>query len=152
MDTKGLVIATLVGALILSITGYAIFGVAFPNFYSDFMTAGSAIGVERQPMLWWAVAVGLLSYSLLLTLAVASRAGSLTVGAGMTIGAVVSFLLWFTADFMLYGISNVGDLTGVIIDPLLELVPGAIAGGAIAIVLGRIPIASLAHTPGRVKA
>ena len=58
-------------------------------------------------------------------------------------GAVVSFLLWFTADFMLYGISNVGNLIGTVTDPLLELVPGAIAGGVIAFVFGRIPAASV---------
>jgi hypothetical protein len=56
----------------------------------------------------------------------------------MTIGAVVGFLVWFTADFMLYGISNVLNLTSVLIDPLLELVPSAITGGVIALVLARI--------------
>jgi hypothetical protein len=39
---------------------------------------------------------------------------------------------------MLYGISNVGNLTTTVVDPLLELVPGAIAGGAIAGVLKRV--------------
>jgi hypothetical protein len=47
-------------------------------------------------------------------------------------------LHWFTADFVLYGISNVGNLTTTIVDPLLELVPGAIAGGVIAGVLRRM--------------
>ena len=62
----------------------------------------------------------------------------MTIGAGIKIGAIVSFLLWFTADFMLYGISNVGNLTTTIVDPLLELVPGAIAGGVIAGALRRM--------------
>ena len=58
----------------------------------------------------------------------------------LVVGAlIVSFLLWFTADFMLYGISHVGNLTTTLVDPLLELVPGAIAGGVIARVLRRIP-------------
>ena len=39
---------------------------------------------------------------------------------------------------MLYGISNVRNLTSTVVDPLLELVPGAIAGGVIAAVLGKI--------------
>ena len=51
---------------------------------------------------------------------------------------MVGFLLWFTADFMLYGITNVGNLTITVVDPLLELVHGAIAGGVIAAVLGKI--------------
>ena len=53
--------------------------------------------------------LAMLSYGLLMTIAVGSGARSLTTRAGVTTGAVVSFLLWFTADFMLYGISNVGN-------------------------------------------
>jgi hypothetical protein len=136
MDTKRLIIGTLVGATVLSATGYFVFGVLLPDFYTGFMNAGSATGVARQPMLWWAIALGMLSYALLIALAVKTRAGSVTVRAGMTIGAVVSFLVWFTADFMLYGISNIGNLAGILVDPLLEAVPGAVAGGVVAAVLG----------------
>jgi hypothetical protein len=57
----------------------------------------------------------------------------------MTIGAVVGFLVWFTADFMLYGISNVMNIASALIDPLLEAVPSALAGGAVAAALRRIP-------------
>jgi hypothetical protein len=39
---------------------------------------------------------------------------------------------------MLYGISNVGSFKGTVTDPLLEMVPGAIAGGVIAAVLRTI--------------
>lgn len=35
----------------------------------------------------------------------------------------------------MYGISNVGNLSGILVDPLLEAVPGALAGGAVAAVL-----------------
>jgi hypothetical protein len=137
MTVKQLVFGTLIGALTLSATGYVIFGMVLPSFYTNFMNAGSATGVERQPLLLWAVALGVLSLGLLLTLAIGSKGGSLTIGTGMKIGAIVSFLVWFTADFMLYGISNVGNLAGTITAPLLELVPGAIAGGVIAFVLGK---------------
>ena len=56
----------------------------------------------------------------------------------MATGAVVSFLLWCTADFMLHGISNVGNIAGTIIDPLIETVLGAIAGGCIVLVLRKV--------------
>jgi hypothetical protein len=138
MRPKQLVIGTLVGALTLSAAGYVIFGIAFPQFFTNFMNAGSATNVERQPPLLWAVALAMLSYGLLMTLAVGSRASASTTRTGVTTGAIVSFLLWFTADFMLYGISNVGSLKGTVTDPLLEMVPGAIAGGVIAAVLRTI--------------
>jgi hypothetical protein len=138
MNTKRLVIGTLVGATVLSATGYLIFAVILPDFYTGFMNAGSATGVAREPILWWAIALGMLSYGLLIALAIETRASSVTVRRGATIGALVSFLVWFTGDFMLYGISNVGNVTGILIDPVLEAVPGAVAGAVVAAVLGKI--------------
>lgn len=135
MDAKRFVIGTLVGGVTLFATGYLIFKMAFGNFYAYALNAGSATGVAREPQLMWAVALGVLSNSALVTLAIGSRASSLNAEAGIKIGAVVGFLLWFTADFMLYGISNVGNLTSTVVAPLLELVPSAIAGGVIAVVL-----------------
>lgn len=138
MHAKQLVVGTLAGALTVLAIGYLIFTVALGNFYAYAMNAGSATGVAREPQLFWAVALGALSYAALLTLMIGSRGRYLTIAAGIKMGAIVSFLLWFTADFMLYGISNVGNLTTTIVDPLLELVPGAVAGGVIAGVLMKI--------------
>ena len=135
MHAKQFVIGTLAGAVAVLAIGYLIFTAALGDFYAYAMNAGKATGVAREPQLFWAVTLGALSYSALLTLAIGGRPKSLTVVAGIRAGAVVSFLLWFTADFMLYGISNVGNLTTTVVDPLLELVPGALAGGVIAAVL-----------------
>jgi hypothetical protein len=138
MNVRRLVIGTLVGALTLAAAGYVVYGLAFPRFYTDFLKAGAAAGVARQPFLIWPVALAMLSYALLMTLVIVRTADNPTVPAGMKIGALVSFLLWFTADFMLYGISTVGNFAGTVIDPFLELVPGAIGGGTIAGVLRKI--------------
>lgn len=135
MDTRRLAIGTLVSGATLSGTGYLIFGVLLPHFYTDFMNAGSATGVAREPMLWWAIALGMLSYGLLIALAVEISGSSGSVPAGMMAGAIVSFLAWFAADFILFGISNIGSVSGILVDPLLEAVPGALAGGAVAAVL-----------------
>ena len=122
----------------MSATGYLMFGIVLGNFYAHALSAGSATGVPRDALLFWAVGLGALSYGALMTLAIESRAGSPTVGAGIKIGAVVGFLVWFTADFMLYGMSNVLNLTSALIDPLLEVVPSAITGGVIAVVLRKL--------------
>ena len=137
MQAKPFVIGTVVGTVTVLAIGYLIFTAALGNFYAFAMNAGSATGVAREPQLFWAVALGALSYGALLTLVIGRWASDMTIGAGIKIGAIVSFLLWFTADFMLYGISNVGNLTTTIVDPFLELVPGAVAGGVIAGVLTR---------------
>jgi uncharacterized membrane protein len=136
MDTKRLMTGTLVGGIMLFVLGYLIFDLAAARFYAA--NAGSATGVARDAQLVWAVALGSLSYAALITLAIGSRAGVATIGTGVQIGAVVGFLLWFTTDFILYGITNVSNLTRTVVDPLLELVRGGISGGVTAAVLGRI--------------
>jgi hypothetical protein len=136
MDIKRFATGTLVGGVILYLAGFLIFDLAVAGFYAA--NAGSATGVVRDPQLVWAVALGSLSYAALITLALGTRAGSSNIGGGVKTGAVVGFLLWFTADFILYGIQNVSNLTRTVVDPLLELVHGGIAGGVIAMVFGKI--------------
>jgi hypothetical protein len=137
MDTRRLVAGTLVGGIILYAVGYLIFNVAFAAFYAA--NAGSATGVDRASPLVWAGVLASLSYAALVTLAIANRAGSPTIGAGVMIGAVVGFLVWFTADFAIYDFMNVQNLTRTVVDPLLEAVHGGIGGGVIAVVLAKIP-------------
>jgi hypothetical protein len=138
MTAKQLVAGTVVGAATLTATGYVMFGIVLGNFYAHALSAGSATGVPREAPLFWAVGLGALSYGALMTLAIGSCAGSLTMGSGIKIGAVVGFLVWFTADFMLYGISNVLNLTSAFVDPLLEVVPSAITGVVVAVVIRRM--------------
>jgi hypothetical protein len=109
------------------------------------MNVGPGTGVARDSPVIWAVFVGALSYGALVALAIGSRPSLVGVGAGMRIGAIVGFLLWCTANFMFFGISDVGTLTSTIIDPLLELVPGAMAGGTVALVLDRLNTAGASH-------
>ena len=136
MDTSRLVRGTVVGGIVVFVAGYLIFDLAFGAFYAA--NTGTATGVDRDAQLLWAVAVGSLAYAALITLGIGSRSGSSGVADGLKVGAVVGFLLWCTVDFTLYGVSNVSNLTRTVVDPLLELVRGGIAGGAIAAVAGKV--------------
>ncbi len=137
MDTKRLLAGTIVGGVALYAVGYLIFTVAFGDFYAA--NAGSATGVDRSPDLMWAVALGSLAYAALVTFVIVNGVGSLSISGGAKIGAIVGFLLWFTADFTLYGITNMSNLTITVVDPLLELVHGGIGGLVIAAVLTKMP-------------
>ena len=136
MDTKRLIIGTLVGAITLYVLGYLIWELAFGDFFAA--NRGSAIGVERDPLVIWAVALGTVSYAALLTLAIGTQAGSATIVDGLKIGAIVGFLMWFGVDFIHYGIGNVSNLTATLADPLLELIRAGISGAVVAAVLGKI--------------
>jgi hypothetical protein len=135
MEMKRLVTGTVVGGITVFVLGYLIFDTTFAAFYAA--NVGSATGVARDTQLVWAVALGSLAYAALITLAIGSQAGS-TLAAGVQAGAIVGFLLWFTADFIVYGITNIANLTRTVVDPLLELVRGGVTGGVIALVLAKI--------------
>jgi len=136
VDIKRLIIGTVVGGIALYILGYVIFELAFADFFAA--NAGSATGVWKDPQVIWAIALGTLSYAALITLAIGIRAGSTTIVEGLKVGAIVGFLMWFSADMIFYGIWNVENLTAAIVDSLLELVRGGIGGAVIAAVLGKI--------------
>ena len=71
MDAMRSVIGTLVGGVTVLATGTLIFAMApFRDLLAYAMNAGSATGVAREPQLLWAVALGALSYSALVTLAI----------------------------------------------------------------------------------
>ena len=74
--------------------------------------------------------------NLLVTLGL-EASGKKTIGGGLLVGAVVGALLWGTADFILYGISNLSTLTGAVADAVLEGVRGAITGAVVAFVLSK---------------
>ena len=136
MDIKRFIIGTVVGAITLYALGYLIWELAFADFFAA--NAGSATGVVKDPQVIWALALGTLSYAALLTLAIGTRVGSTTIVEGLKIGAIVGFLMWFSVDFIHYGIGNVSNLTATIADSLLELIDAGISGAVIAAVLGKV--------------
>ena len=71
----------------------------------------------------------------LVTLAIESRPGPLTIGKGFTTGATVGFLLWLGVDFIRYGMTNVPNLTRTLVDPLLEIVRTGAVGAIVTAVL-----------------
>lgn len=136
MNINRIIIGTIVGAITLFVLGYLIFELIFADFYAANM--GSATGVMREIPVMWASALGSISYALLLTLAIETRGGSVTIVDGLKVAAVVGFLLWFTVDFTFYGIFNLTNLKLAIVDPLLEIIHAGITGAVITAVLGRL--------------
>jgi hypothetical protein len=149
MDPKSLVIGTVVGGTTVFVTGLLLFAVPpLSTFYAYAMDSGSATGVRRDSPLIWAAFLGALSYGALVTLAIGSRSEQTGIGAGMRTGAIVGYLLWFTANFMFFAVRNVGNVMSTLVDPLLELVPGAFAGGMVAAVLRALSVVGTPNTAG----
>lgn len=136
MNTKRFLIGTLAGGITMYLIGYLIWDLALTDFFSA--NAGSAQGLMRESNIAWAVVLGILSLSALFTIVVGRQTASPTILNGLKLGAIVGFLVWFGVDFILYGYTNIRNLTATIIDPLLEIVRGGLCGAVIAAVLGKL--------------
>ena len=138
MDMKRIVIGTIVGAVTLHIVGYVLFDVTTLGTYYA-ANVGPATGTLRDVPLQWAIGVGNLALAGLLTVWIASRGSAQTTGGGFATGAVIGFLVWFQADFVLFGYTNLWNLQVTIVDPFLSSIPSGVAGAVIAAVLPRVP-------------
>jgi len=133
METRTL-LATLAGGITYFLGGWALYGTLFADFFKT--NAGTASGIEKMPPELWAIGIGSLVFSLLLTLLFIRWAGIVTFRGGAIGGAWVSFLVSLSVDFMLFGSSNMSNITATIVDPILGALMGAITGGVIGWVLG----------------
>lgn len=134
MNAKQWVIGTVVGAIVIFGAGWLLFETLLGNYYEA--NVGSATGLEKEPPVMWAIAVGAVAYALLIIYAMRGQAVNMM--SGMKVGAVVGLLMWACADFTLFAITNMNNLTITMVDPLVELVHGGIAGAVIGAVLPKV--------------
>jgi hypothetical protein len=135
MNAKAFIVGSIVGCISLFIGGYVLFDLLLGGFFSA--NAQSLPGLNREPPLFWALALGLLANAGLICYAMHGRSFR-SVSAGAKIGATVGFLLWFAADVMQYGFMNLANLTGTLVGPVVDAVNGAIAGALIALVVSKL--------------
>jgi hypothetical protein len=134
MNAKRFVIGTVVGLIVLYVLDVVIFDWLFDTFYMEH--GGTAVGIAREATVWWALAVGMLCYSIVINVCLDFAKGGVTIGKGALVGGVVGLGIWGTTDFTLYAVTNLNDLTLTIVDPLLEFVHAGISGAIIGGVVG----------------
>ena len=132
MDTKRFAIGTAVGSIVMFGATYLIWNVAF-DYY---VVAIQAAGVARESQLFWVYVSSNVPFAALVTLVI-ERGGPSTVREGVTVGAVVGFLVWGGVALVHYADTTIFDLTATVLDPLLASVEFGIGGGVIAAVLER---------------
>ncbi len=134
MDMKRLMTGTIVGGVLLFALGYLFYEMLLADFFAA--NAGSATGVWRETPIYWAVLVGELMMAALVTMAI-DKMGASSMAAGAKVGAILGFMVWFSVDFIYYGVANFSNLTATMVDPVVEIVRVGIVGAAIAAVLAK---------------
>ena len=134
MNTKVL-LAALAGAVVTFLTGWLLYGMLLKGFF-DAQTLESAKSVMREQPDLLHIFVGCLAWSLLLALLYSRWAGISTLKSGAIAGAWIGFLIALGADFFTYASMNITPIGAVLVDPIVNAVQSAIAGGLIGVVLG----------------
>ncbi len=134
MDMKRLLTGTIVGGVLLFALGYLFYEMLLADFFAA--NAGSATDVWRETPIYGALVAGELMMAALVTIAI-DKMGASSMAAGAKVGAILGFMVWFSVDFIYYGLSNMSNLTATMADPVVEIVRVGIVGAAIAAVLAK---------------
>ena len=131
-----LLIATIAGAITIFILGYLIYGIVLVPYLKENMF--QYVGLNKEPTPDFVPLI--LSNTVkafLLAFVFEYWARIRTFVAGLRGGAIIMFLIALSTDLSFLGYMNLfRGFTPVIVDVLAETVRVALAGGAIAVVLG----------------
>ena len=139
MDTRRLVVGTLVGGVAMFTLGWLVFELALGSFYDSQMTAAAAPAMRDTPLVW-AAAVGALALGALVTVCL-EWSGASSIAGGFKVAALVGFLAWGGVDFSLHSFLDLASLTQTVVDPFAEIVRTGLVGAVVAAALARVPAA-----------
>lgn len=142
MDSKRLLVGTLVGAVMISIVGFLFYEVIFAGFFEGQMIVG-----QREAPIMWAAILSALAHGLLLTMVI-GWAGDASMMGGLKTGAIVGLLFWLGVDMILFGVFEFAALPGTIADIVLATAQYGLAGAAIGAVGARSAAAAPAAPVG----
>jgi len=137
MNSKKFLLGTLVGGISFFIFGYLIYGMALANFFNQHTIASSASMRTMNEIIWWALILGNLASGALLTYIFLKLGNISSFASGAGTAAVIGFFMTMSMTFVRYATSNSFDLTGVLVDVIAATVLTGIAGGIIAVVIGK---------------
>lgn len=138
METKKIVIGTLVAGVAFFFLGWLIYGIALAEMMHE--NCNSCMARPMEEMIWWALIASNFVWGLLLTL-ILNWSGSVTVGAGAKTAAIVGLLAGLGFDLNMYSMTTMfSGFTMIAIDCLAYLVMFAITGALTALVLGKVKV------------
>lgn len=128
-------LAALAGSLTMFVLGFLVYGLALASFLQA--NAGSAAGALRDPPLIWAIAAGNVAYAVFLTLLLRRTPSADSFGQGLRFGGAVGFLTSLASSLTQYATHDVANLAATLVNPIAFAALAGVAGGVVAIVLGR---------------
>ena len=135
MSTRQFALATVAGWITLFLLGFVIYGLLLASFFAA--NGGSATGTERDPPLFWSIALGELGLAAALAIALGKWAKVAGASNGFLVGATIGFLMAVWYDFTIYGTSNMLNLTATVADVAVATIRTGLGGAVVGAVLAR---------------
>lgn len=134
MNIKKFALGALAGGLVNFLLGWLVYGMLAAIFFEA--NVGSAGNVMKtEPDLVF-IFLGNLFTGALISYIYLKWANIRTFAAGATAGLVIGFLMGSGTDLLMYGTSNINNLTATLVDIVIYAGMGAICGGVVGWVLG----------------
>ncbi len=136
MNTQKFLVSGIVGGIISFFGGYLVYGLVMMDFFAK--NAGTATNVMKAPadMIWWSMIAGSICFGLLMSYIFNKWANINSLGAGASAGFVISLIMTAGFDLMMYGNTNISNLTGTFADIICGGVMGALTGAAVGMMNG----------------
>jgi hypothetical protein len=131
MTSQKFVLGTIVGGVVLFLLGYLAYGLLL----ADFFAANSTTPMLETPV-FWALILGQLGFSALLTYAIATS-GVRGVSGGFRVGLVVGLFAVIGFDFTMFATQGGTNLQGTVTDVVVFGILMGIGGAAIGAVATR---------------
>ncbi|MGQ0828678.1 MAG: hypothetical protein ACT4ON_09810 [Bacteroidota bacterium] len=136
METKKIVIGTLVAGTAMFLLGWLIYGIALADMMHE--SCNSCMARPMEEMIWWALIISNYVWGLLLTL-ILNWSGSLTVNSGAKVGAIVGLLAGLGFDLSMYSMTTMfGNFTMIAVDCLAWAIMFGATGLLTALVMSKI--------------
>ncbi len=136
MNTKKILVATLVGAVAFFLLGWIIWGMLLQGFMADHMTHYD--GLIKEPPNMILMFVSMIFSALFYAIIFNRWANISTFKTGLQAGAIISVLLGLSYGLFDLSYFNLRDVTAVVVDVFANAVYGGLGGGIIAWVLGKV--------------
>ena len=136
MSAKTRILATAAGFVTYFMLGWILYGMLFMGFFESNM--GSASGVSRgDDIVWWSLVLGNITMTYLLVYIFGSWANITTFGGGLKAGLMIGLIIGLGFNLNMYGTTNIMNLTGTLVDPIVSAVMMGITGGVVGMMIGR---------------
>ncbi len=133
MDTKKLLLGTLVGGVAFFLLGGLLYGYLLMDFFQN--NAGSAIGVYKEEPEFVTLILGNLATSFFFTY-IFLRFGNVgSFGDGLKAGAIIGFLNALGFNLIMFSTANISTIASGVVDVAVFTTMGAIAGGIIGMLI-----------------